>query len=150
MQFKHALGIVALLGAPICATPIDIVGDVECLVVTVVIQVLAALTSETEFCLSYLNLPTITNTVKSISTVFTTTTKPTTTGTNIITAGAVTVIETEYVMIAPTSRKLTTNSEQIRDGYHMRPQYSQQAPTVDYVSKQHICKHNCAFLPNQH
>ncbi|KAF3017053.1 hypothetical protein E8E14_003936 [Neopestalotiopsis sp. 37M] len=95
MQFKHTLGIVALLGAPIYATPIDIVGDVECLVVTVVIQVLAALTSETEFCSSYLNLPTITSTVTTISTVFTTTTKPTTTGTNIITAAAVTVIETE-------------------------------------------------------
>ncbi|ETS86342.1 hypothetical protein PFICI_00170 [Pestalotiopsis fici W106-1] len=94
MQFKISLALVALSGAAINATPIDIVGDVECLVVTVVIQVLAALTSETAFCSSYLNIPTITSTTTATSTIFTTTTRTTTTGTDTSTARAVTVTDT--------------------------------------------------------
>ncbi|KAI0163727.1 GLEYA domain-containing protein [Pestalotiopsis sp. NC0098] len=102
--FSASSALLALAGAGVNATPIeqrDIISDVECIVVTLVIQVLATLNNETAFCSSYLSIPTVTSTSIATSTTFSTTTRTTTTGTNISTGPAFTVTET-------TSETITT------------------------------------------
>ena len=72
----------------------NVVSDLECLAVEVVVDVLHAYSSATPFCSSFLQIPTATSTATATSSVPTTTVITATTGTNTITADAVTSTET--------------------------------------------------------
>ncbi|KAH8678509.1 GLEYA domain-containing protein [Xylariales sp. PMI_506] len=76
------------------ASPMNIISDLECLAVDVVVDILSAYSAATPFCSSFLHIPTITSTATATSSVTTTTTIITTTGTNTATIGTVTNTQT--------------------------------------------------------